>query len=156
MARWAYQWGPHDLYDYDGINENILLDLEIDGEERKVLIRPERNGYMYVLDRITGEVLSADPYEYITVTRGIDLGTGRPVEVEEKEPRENEVMREICPAAPGAKDWQPSAFATHGPDLRAASASLHGHEGGRDQLHRRHALRRSRGRDVCGTGRLSW
>ena len=61
MARWAYQWGPHDLYDYDGVNENILLDLEIDGAERKVLVRPERNGHMYVLDRTTGEVLSAEP-----------------------------------------------------------------------------------------------
>ena len=110
MARWAYQWGPHDLYDYDGINENILIDLELDGEQRQVLVRPERNGHMYVLDRATGEVLSAEPYEYITVTRGIDLETGRPVEVPEKEPRENEVMREICPSAPGAKDWQPSAY----------------------------------------------
>jgi alcohol dehydrogenase (cytochrome c) len=110
MARWAYQWGPHDLYDYDGINENILIDLEIDGAERNVLVRPERNGHMYVMDRATGEVLSAEPYQHITVTRGIDLETGRPIEVEEKEPRENEVMREICPAAPGAKDWQPSAF----------------------------------------------
>jgi lanthanide-dependent methanol dehydrogenase len=110
MARWAYQWGPHDLFDYDGVNENVLLDLEIDGEERRVLVRPERNGHMYVLDRETGEVLSADPYQYITVTRGIDLETGRPNEVEEKAPREGEVTREICPSAPGAKDWQPSAY----------------------------------------------
>ena len=110
MARWAYQWGPHDLYDYDGVNENVLLDLEIDGRVRQVLLRPERNGHMYVLDRATGEVLSADPYQYITVTDGIDLETGRPNEVPEKEPREGEVMREICPAAPGAKDWQPSAW----------------------------------------------
>jgi PQQ-dependent dehydrogenase (methanol/ethanol family) len=110
MARWAYQWGPHDLYDYDGVNENILIDLELDGEERQVLVRPERNGHMYVMDRATGEVLSAEPYEHITVTRGIDLETGRPIEVPEKEPRVGEVMREICPSAPGAKDWQPSAF----------------------------------------------
>jgi alcohol dehydrogenase (cytochrome c) len=110
MAKWAYQWGPHDLFDYDGINENLLVDLEIDGEMRAVLIRPERNGHMYVVDRETGEVLSADTYEYVTVTNGIDLETGRPIEVEEKTPREGEVTREICPAAPGAKDWQPSAF----------------------------------------------
>jgi PQQ-dependent dehydrogenase (methanol/ethanol family) len=110
MARWAYQWSPHDLYDYDGVNENILLDLEIDGEQRKVLVRPERNGYMYVLDRVTGEVLSAEPYEYVTVTKGINLKTGRPIEVPEKEPQEGKVVREICPAAPGAKDWQPAAY----------------------------------------------
>ena len=58
-AIWAYQWSPHDLYDYDGINENVLLDLPINGQTRKVLVRPERNGYVYVLDRATGEVLSA-------------------------------------------------------------------------------------------------
>jgi alcohol dehydrogenase (cytochrome c) len=110
MAKWAYQWGPHDLFDYDGVNETILLDLKIDGEVRPVLIRPERNGHMYVLDRETGEVLSADEYEYVTVTNGIDLETGRPNHVEEKEPKLGQVMREICPAAPGAKDWQPSAF----------------------------------------------
>ncbi|MFW6094447.1 MAG: methanol/ethanol family PQQ-dependent dehydrogenase [Pseudomonadota bacterium] len=110
MAHWAYQWGPHDLFDYDGINENLLLDLEIDGTERQVLVRPERNGHMYVLDRRTGEVLSADTYQNVTVTEGINLETGRPVHVPEKEPREGEITRDICPAAPGAKDWQPSAY----------------------------------------------
>lgn len=110
MAKWAYQWGPHDKYDYDGVNENILLDLVVDGEVRKVLVRPERNGHMYVMDRATGEVLSAEEYEFVTVTNGIDLETGRPNEIPEKEPKEGEIMREICPAPPGAKDWQPSAF----------------------------------------------
>lgn len=110
MAKWAYQWGPHDLFDYDGVNENVLLDLEIDGVTRKVLVRPERNGHMYVIDRAIGEILSAEEYEHVTVTRGIDLESGRPNDVMEKMPRENEVMREICPAAPGAKDWQPSAY----------------------------------------------
>lgn len=110
MARWAYQWSPHDLYDYDGINENVLLDLKIAGKERKVLVRPERNGYMYILDRASGEVLSAEQFEHVTVTKGIDLETGRPIEVEAKVPKEGEFVREICPAAPGAKDWQPSAW----------------------------------------------
>jgi PQQ-dependent dehydrogenase (methanol/ethanol family) len=109
-AVWAYQWSPHDLYDYDGINELILLDLPIKGQTRKVLIRPERNGYIYVLDRVTGEVLSADPYGYITVSKGIDLKTGRPIEVPEKATTTGKVIRDICPAAPGTKDWQPSSF----------------------------------------------
>jgi PQQ-dependent dehydrogenase (methanol/ethanol family) len=109
-ARWFYQIGPHDLYDYDGINELVLLDLNIGGRLRKVLVRPERNGYMYVLDRATGEVLSADPFSPITSTKGVDLKTGRLQEVEEKKPQVGKVIREICPAAPGAKDWQPSAW----------------------------------------------
>jgi PQQ-dependent dehydrogenase (methanol/ethanol family) len=111
-AVWAYQWSPHDQYDYDGVNELILLDLPIGGRMRKVLVHPERNGYVYVLDRQTGEVLSADPYGYITTTKGVDLKTGRPIEVPEKAPRTGAVVRGICPAAPGVKDWQPSAWSS--------------------------------------------
>src|ERR1041385_4657351 len=58
-AVWFYQLSPHDLFDYDGVNESILVDLTINGQPRKVLIRPERNGYVYVMDRAPGEVLSA-------------------------------------------------------------------------------------------------
>jgi len=109
-AVWAYQWSPHDHFDHDGVNELILLDLPIGGVTRKVLIRPERNGYIYVLDRATGEVLSADPYGFITTSKGVDLKTGRLVPVSEKEPRTDHVVRGICPAAPGMKDWQPSSY----------------------------------------------
>ena len=110
MARWAYQWSPHDQYDYDGVNENVLLDLPIDGQTRRVLVRPERNGFMYVLDRETGEVLSADAYVHTTAATGVDLTTGRPMEVESKKTGFGRVVREICPAAPGGKDWQPSSY----------------------------------------------
>ena len=109
-ARWFYQWSPHDAFDHDGVNENVLLEMPINGQPRRVLVRPERNGLMYVLDRATGEVLSADPYVQVTTNRGVDLATGRLIPVEYKMPRTGEVVREICPAAPGAKDWQPSAF----------------------------------------------
>ncbi|MFL6248903.1 MAG: methanol/ethanol family PQQ-dependent dehydrogenase [Thermoanaerobaculia bacterium] len=109
-ARWAYQIGPHDLFDYDAINESILLDLPIGGKQRKVLVRPERDGYVYVIDRNTGEVLSANPFAYVNSTAGVDLKTGHLREVPEKHPHQGKVVRNICPAAPGAKDWQPSAF----------------------------------------------
>ena len=109
-AVWFYQWSPHDLYDHDGVNEQILLDLPLNGQTRKVLVRPERNGYMYVLDRTSGEVLSADPFVHITSSTGVDLATGRLMPVKEKEPRVGAVVREICPAAPGAKDWNPSSY----------------------------------------------
>ena len=109
-AVWFYQFSPHDLYDYDAINENLLLDLPINGQTRKVLVRPERNGYMYVLDRQTGEVLSANPYGHLTTTKGVDLKTGLLQYVGEKHPQLGTVVRDLCPASPGAKDWQPSAF----------------------------------------------
>ena len=110
MARWFYQWSPHDLYDHDGVNENVLLDLQMSGGTRKVLVRPERNGYVYVLDRASGEVLSATPFVHITSSTGVDLKTGKLVPVEAKAPKTGIVVRDICPAAPGAKDWQPSSF----------------------------------------------
>lgn len=110
QARWAYQWSPHDQYDYDGVNELVLLDLPIGDRVRKVLVRPERNGFVYVLDRETGEVLSADPFVHTTAATGVDLSTGRPIEVESKKTGFGRVVRDICPAAPGGKDWQPSAW----------------------------------------------
>lgn len=109
-AVWHYQWSPHDLYDWDGINESILLDMNWQGRPRKVLVHPERNGLVYVLDRETGEVLAADPYHAITGHRGVDLKTGRLVHNPEKEPTPRRVVRDVCPTAPGAKDWNPLAF----------------------------------------------
>jgi len=109
-AQWFYQSSPHDLYDHDGINESILLDLQTNGATRKVLVRPERNGYMYVMDRTSGEVLSATPFVHITSSHGVDLKTGRLMPVKEKETKQGVVVRDICPSAPGAKDWNPSSF----------------------------------------------
>ena len=109
-AVWAYQLSPHDLHDYDGINEQILLDLPINGQTRKVLVRADRNGYIYVIDRTTGEVISADPFGYVNTSTGVDLKTGRLQYAKEKEPQIGKVVRNICPAAPGEKDWQPSSF----------------------------------------------
>ena len=109
-AHWFYQWTPHDVHDYDGINENILLDLPIHGQTRKVLVRPERNGYLYVMDRTTGEVLSATPFVHVTTSKGVDVKTGQLMLVEDKQTQLGKVVRDICPAAPGAKDWQPAAF----------------------------------------------
>jgi lanthanide-dependent methanol dehydrogenase len=109
-AVWAYQMSPHDLHDYDGVNENILLDLPINGQTRKVLLHPDRNGYLYTIDRVTGEVIAADPYGYVNTSTGVDLKTGRIKYAEGKSPRVGEVVRNSCPASPGTKDWQPSAF----------------------------------------------
>jgi glucose dehydrogenase len=65
---------------------------------------------MYVLDRATGEVLSADAFAYVTASKGVDLKTGRLIPNPEKEPKLGIVVRDICPASPGAKDWNPAAF----------------------------------------------
>jgi PQQ-dependent dehydrogenase (methanol/ethanol family) len=109
-AKWFYQWSPHDLHDYDGINEQILLNMQWKGEPRKVLVRPERNGYIYVLDRTTGEVLSAEPFGPVNSSKGVDLKTGRLIENPDKQTGTGKVVRNICPTASGLKVRQPSAF----------------------------------------------
>jgi PQQ-dependent dehydrogenase (methanol/ethanol family) len=109
-ARWFYQYNPHDLYDYDGVNEHVLVDADIGGRSRKVLVHPDRNGYVYVIDRATGEVLSANAFVHVNTISSIDLESGRPNHVAEKKPVVGQVVRNICPHAGGGKDWQPSAY----------------------------------------------
>jgi alcohol dehydrogenase (cytochrome c) len=109
-AKWAYQLTPHDFHDYDGVNESVLLDLPIGGKQRQVLVHPDRNGYMYLMDRLTGEVLSANPFAYTNTVKKVDLKTGRPEMAPEKETHQGQLVKDICPAAPGGKDWQPSAY----------------------------------------------
>ncbi len=108
-AIWAYQMNPHDDHDYDGVNENILLDLKINGQDRKVLAHPDRNARMYIIDRTNGEVISAETFAYQNTSDGVDLKTGRLKTVAAKATG-YKTVRDICPAAPGGKDWQPSAF----------------------------------------------
>jgi PQQ-dependent dehydrogenase (methanol/ethanol family) len=110
QAKWFYQFSPHDEHDYDSINEQILLDMPFGGKMRQVLIRPERNGYIYVIDRNTGQVLSADPFGPVNSSKGVDLRTGRLIVNPAKETKLGQVVRDICPTASGSKDWNPSSF----------------------------------------------
>jgi PQQ-dependent dehydrogenase (methanol/ethanol family) len=108
-AIWAHQFSPHDDHDYDAVNENILLDLTIKGQLRKVLAHPDRDGRLYLMDRATGEILSAETFGFVNTSEYVDLKTGRP-KLNEAKATGFKTVREICPAPPGAKDWQPSAF----------------------------------------------
>lgn len=110
QAKWAYQMSPHDLFDYDEINESILIDLPINGQNTKSIVHIGRNGYIYVLDRQTGKLISADPYDYINVSKGVDMKTGRIIRNDELVPKLGQTVVDICPVADGAKDWQPSAY----------------------------------------------
>ena len=119
MAKWFYQMTPHDEWDYDGVNENVLFEAEIDGQERKLLFHPDRNGLAYTLDRETGELLVAEKYDpAVNWTTGVDMDPnsetfGRPAVVAEFSTEQNgEDVNStgICPAALGTKDQQPSAY----------------------------------------------
>jgi alcohol dehydrogenase (cytochrome c) len=109
MAKWAYQFTPHDQWDYDGVNENLLADVQIDGRTRKVLIHFDRNAYAYTIDRASGEVLRATTFAYQNWSSGFDMKTATPQVVASKQPKP-EVQLEVCPPDIGGKDWQPSAM----------------------------------------------
>ncbi|APX22566.1 MULTISPECIES: methanol/ethanol family PQQ-dependent dehydrogenase [Salipiger] len=119
MAKWVYQMTPHDEWDYDGVNEVILTDQEIDGEERKLLTHFDRNGIAYTMDRISGELISAEKYDpAVNWTSGVDMDPesdtyGRPQVVAEYSTEQNgEDVNStgICPAALGTKDQQPASY----------------------------------------------
>ena len=97
-------------WDYDGINENVLVDLEIKGTTRKVLVNFDRNGFAYTLDRETGELLMAKPFVYVNWATGIDLSTGKPIEDPEKRTSSTKNTKHICPSAMGGKNQGPVSY----------------------------------------------
>jgi len=109
-ARWAYQVTAHDAWDYDEIMENVLVDAELGGRMRKLLLHPGRTGFVYVLDRETGELLSADTYQPTNWASGYDLKSGKPIEDPGKRTHDGVITNGICPSSTGAKDVPPSAF----------------------------------------------
>ena len=119
MAKWVYQMTPHDEWDFDGVNEMILVDQEIDGQMRKLLVHFDRNGFGYSLDRETGELLVAEKFDPVVnwatevVMDENSPDFGRPVVVDEFSTAvggEDVNVTGICPAALGSKDQQPAAF----------------------------------------------
>ncbi|MEO1495219.1 MAG: lanthanide-dependent methanol dehydrogenase XoxF5 [Pseudomonadota bacterium] len=119
MAAWFYQMTPHDEWDYDGVNEMILTDQEIDGEERKLLTHFDRNGFAYTLDRVSGELLVAEKFDpVVNWATHVDMDPnsetyGRPMVVPRYSTEQNGEdvnTTEICPAALGTKDQQPAAY----------------------------------------------
>jgi lanthanide-dependent methanol dehydrogenase len=105
-VRWVYQMTPHDAWDYDGVNENVLFD----HGGQKLLAHFDRNGFGYTLDRTTGKLVTAKPYGPTNWAKSIDMTTGRPVEDPSKRTTAKGNTEGICPAAIGFKDQQPSAY----------------------------------------------
>ncbi|MEP7382851.1 MAG: PQQ-dependent dehydrogenase, methanol/ethanol family [Gemmatimonadota bacterium] len=108
--RWAYQVTPHDLWDYDGVNENILVDMPVKGTMRQVLVHFDRNAFAYTIDRATGEVLLAAPFAPMNWSTGVDLSTGRPTLNPAKATKQDVLVEDICPSLEGGKNQQPAAF----------------------------------------------
>lgn len=106
--RWHYQTTPGDSWDYTATQQMILADLEIDGSLRQIVMQAPKNGFFYVLDRATGELLSAAPYTDVNWASRIDAETGRPVLNPVADYSEARTI--IRPSLFGAHSWQPMSF----------------------------------------------
>ena len=114
MTKWLYQMTPHDEWDYDGVNEMILVDQKVKGKMRSTLVHFDRNGFAYTMDRVTGELLVAEKFDpAVNWATHVDMETGRPQVVSKYSTDQNgpdvDTMG-VCPAALGSKDQQPAAY----------------------------------------------
>jgi len=109
---WHYQTTPKENWDYTATQHLVLAELEIGDKPRKVIMQAPKNGFFYVLDRLSGELLSADPFTHITWASHVDMSTGRPVETEYAD-YQNNGGSVIWPAPIGAHNWQPMSYSSH-------------------------------------------
>ena len=102
--KWHYQTTPEDNWDYTAVQDMALADMEVDGEQKKVLLQAPKNGFFYVIDRSNGKVLRAHPFAAVTWATHVDLETGRPVENPDVDYSENGSF--VLPGPLGAHNWQ--------------------------------------------------
>ena len=107
---WHYQTVPGDTWDYTSVQHMILADIEIEGELRKVIMQAPKNGFFYVLDRATGEFISAENFMPVNWATHIDPESGRPVETEFARYDETGEAVKIVPGPGGAHNWQPMSY----------------------------------------------
>ena len=113
-VKWVYQMTPYDEWDFDGINEMILADIDVKGKPTKALVHFDRNGFGYTLNRATGELLVAEKFDpKVNWATHVDMKSGRPQVVAKYSTAKNGPdvnTKGVCPAALGTKDQQPASF----------------------------------------------
>ena len=107
--KWHYQFVPEDSWDFDSVQQLTLADIRINGQARKVIMQANKNGYFYVLDRLTGKVISASPFAQVNWASEIDLKSGRPMTRPEAFYGKDQAVQ-IFPGPGGAHNWAPMAF----------------------------------------------
>ncbi|NDJ13221.1 MAG: hypothetical protein EBY17_18830 [Acidobacteriia bacterium] len=108
QLKWHYQFTPHDLHDWDATEPFVLVNAKFQGRDRKLLLQANRNGFFYVLDRVTGEFLLGKPFvRKLTWASGIGTD-GRPVLLDGNRPTKGGTK--TCPAVRGATNWYSTAF----------------------------------------------
>src|SRR5499427_7715766 len=108
--KWYYQNTPGDSWDFDSVQGFILADVTVNGRPRKVIMQANKNGFYYVLDRVTGSFISAQPFATVTWAKGIDPETGRPIINPEAHYDHNDETVTISPGPGGGHNWSPMSF----------------------------------------------
>jgi quinohemoprotein ethanol dehydrogenase len=108
--KWYYQMVPGDSWDFDSVQQLMLVDLTINGRQRKTIMQANKNGFYYVLDRVTGAFISAQPFAQVTWAKGIDQETGRPIINPEAHYDHNDETVAIAPGPGGAHNWAPMSY----------------------------------------------
>jgi alcohol dehydrogenase (cytochrome c) len=147
--KWTFQYTPNDPYDYDEISEHPIVDVMIDGQERKAVFHAGRNGFYYAFDRVSGQFLYGKPYvDLINWTDGLDPKTGRPLSYNPATPLQNYKSGTVprrgkvgvyCPALGGGKNWEPQAYnpvrkTMFVPSIEGCSAYVAADEGVKEKL----------------------
>jgi len=103
---WGYQMTPSDVWDFDGVNEGVLADLSVG----PALMKADRNGFFYVINRENGKLISAEPFVPTNWAKGVDMQTGMPIEDPTKRPQLGKWARNVCPNLIGGKNWEPMSY----------------------------------------------
>jgi quinohemoprotein ethanol dehydrogenase len=109
QLKWHYQTVPNDNWDFDSVQQLMLLDLPIAGRQRKVLMQASKNGFFHVLDRVSGQFISADPFVKVTWATSHDEN-GRPIVNPEAYYDNDPIGIEIFPTGGGAHNWSPMSY----------------------------------------------
>ncbi len=120
--KWGFQYTPNDPYDYDEISEHPIINAKVNGEDRKLVVHPARNGFFYTLDRINGSFIAGKQYvDQLNWTKGLDPKTGKPLDYDpaggmqiyvpdSHGTRAKPLAKNVCPSIQGGKNWEPSAY----------------------------------------------
>ncbi len=118
---WYFQYTPGDMWDFDEVGTHILIDVEVNGQPRKLVTHSARNGFLYTMDRNNGQILVAKPYmDNINWTKGIDQKTGKPLDYDPGKDIQtyagvgnlnpNEPLKKLCPGHDGSNNYWPSSY----------------------------------------------
>ena len=105
--KWAYQYTPNDTWDYDGVNETVLTNIDYKGEQHKAIVSASRNGWFYAIDRVSGKLIYAEKFATATSVKGVENG-----EMVTEDKLRPDVGKEVftCPSFLGGKNWWPIAI----------------------------------------------